>query len=175
VNTHAARLVLDRARGIAHTAMNRASPWKRKTMKRRFFAAALCIGLLTAGAANARDLADTIVSQLRSQGYDDVTVTSTWLNRTRIFAQSNDAQREIILNPRTGEILRDLYIGGESGSRIVDDDDNSGRGNSNDDDDDRDDDDGDDHDDNDDGDNSGHGGGGGGNSGSGGGDGGDDD
>jgi hypothetical protein len=122
-------------------------------MKRRIFAAAICIGLLSAGAAMARDFADTIVSQLRSQGYTDVTVTSTWLNRTRIFAKSDDAQREIILNPRTGEILRDLYIGDDSGSRIYDDSDNSGHGSSGDDDD----------------DNSGHGGGGGDNSGSGGG------
>jgi hypothetical protein len=142
-------------------------------MKRRIFVAAICICLGSAGATMARDFADTIVSQLRSQGYTDVTVSSTWLNRTRIFAQSSDAQREIILNPRTGEILRDLYIGDDSGSRIVDDDDddddNSGSGSSGNDDDDND----DDRDD-DDNDNSGHGGGGGGNSGSGG-SGGDDD
>jgi uncharacterized membrane protein YgcG len=144
-------------------------------MKRRIFVAAICICLGSAGAAMARDLADTIVSQLRSQGYTDVTVSNTWLNRTRIFAQSDNAQREIILNPRTGEILRDLYIGDDSGARIVDDDDddddddNSGSGSSGNDDDDND----DDRDD-DDNDNSGHGGGGGGNSGSGG-SGGDDD
>jgi hypothetical protein len=131
-------------------------------MKRRIFVAAICVGLVSANVAMARDFADTIISQLRSQGYTEVTVTSTWLNRTRIFAQSDDAQREIILNPRTGEILRDLYIGGDSGSRIYDDGDNSGSGNSGhgnggDDDDDDDDDDRD----NDDNDNSGHGGGGG--------------
>ena len=119
-------------------------------MNRRILIAAACIGLVTAGSAMARDFADTIVSQLRSQGYSQVTVTSTWLNRTRIFAESSDAQREIILNPNTGEILRDLYIGKESGSRIYDDGDNSGRGG---DDDDDDGDDGEDH--------SGHGGGGG--------------
>lgn len=117
-------------------------------MNRRIFVAVACFGLLTAGAATARDFADTVVGQLRSQGYSQVTVTSTWLNRTRIFAESRDAQREIILNPRTGEILRDLYIGKDSGSRIYDDSDNSGSG-------------GDDDDDDDDGDdNSGHGGGG---------------
>ena len=134
-------------------------------MNRRILIAAACIGLVTAGSAMARDFADTIVSQLRSQGYSQVTVTSTWLNRTRIFAESSDAQREIILNPNTGEILRDLYIGKESGSRIYDDGDNSGRGRGGDDDDD--DDDGEDH--------SGHGGGGGGGSGGGSSGGGDDD
>ena len=122
-------------------------------MKRRLFLAALGAGLIAAGTAHAENFADTIVRQLRSQGYTQVSVTSTWLNRTRIFAQSPDAEREIILNPRTGEILRDLYIGDSSGARIYDDDDNSGRGSGN-----------SGHgggdDDDDDGDNSGHGGGG---------------
>lgn len=131
-------------------------------MNRRIFIAVALAGLMTAGSAFARDFADTIVGQLRSQGYSQVTVTSTWLNRTRIFAESRDAQREIILNPRTGEILRDLYTGKDSGSRIYDDSDNSGRGRGGDDD-------NDDDDDNDGDDNSGHGGGSG-NSGSGGGD-----
>ncbi len=131
-------------------------------MNRRLFVATACMALLTAGTAMARDVADTIVRQLRAQGYSDVTVTSTWLNRTRIHGRSSNAEREIILNPNTGEILRDLYVGDDSGSRIYDDRDNSGRGGGDDDD--------DNDDDNDDDDNSGHGGGGSGNSGSGGGD-----
>jgi hypothetical protein len=136
-------------------------------MNRRILVTAACLGLLTAGAAMARDFADTIVSQLRAQGYSEVTVTSTWLNRTRIFAQSRDAEREIILNPRTGEILRDLYTGSGSDARIYDDSDNSGRRGGDDDDDDDDDDEdhsghggGGDNDGDGDGDNSGSGGGG---------------
>jgi hypothetical protein len=139
-------------------------------MRRRILFAAVLACLAAAETAAADGFAETIVRQLHDQGYDNVSVSDTWLGRTRIFAQSADAEREIILNPRTGEILRDLYIGDASGSRIYDDEDNSGRGRSgsggHDDDD----------DDDDDGDNSGHGGGGNsgsGNSGSGGG--GDDD
>jgi uncharacterized membrane protein YgcG len=135
-------------------------------MNRRVLLAALMASLAAAGTAAADGFTDTIVRQLRAQGYSDVSVSDTWLGRTRIFAQSGNSEREIVLNPRTGEILRDIYIGDGSGSRIYDDEDNSGRGQSGGDDDD--DDDGDD-------DNSGHGGGGnsgggGGNSGGGGGD-----
>jgi hypothetical protein len=137
-------------------------------MNRRILLAALVASLAAAGSAAADGFADTIVRQLRAQGYSQVSVSDTWLGRTRIFAQSGNAEREIVLDPRTGEILRDIYIGDDSGTRIYEDDDDSsgrGRGRSGGDDDD---------DDDDDGDNSGSGGGGGDNSGSGGG-GGDDD
>jgi uncharacterized membrane protein YgcG len=127
-------------------------------MNRRILVAALCASLVTAGIASAETFADTIVQQLQDQGYAQVSVTDTLLGRTRIFARSDDAQREIILNPRTGEILRDLYTGDSSGSRIYDDGDNSGHGGGNSGQGGGDDDDGDGDGD---GDNSGHGGGGG--------------
>jgi hypothetical protein len=127
-------------------------------MNRRVLLAALMASLAAVGTAAADGFADTIVRQLRAQGYSDVSVSDTWLGRTRIVARSGNAEREIVLDPRTGEILRDIYLGGGSGSRIYDDEDNSGRGRSGG---------GDDDDDGDD-DNSGDGGGD--NSGSGGGD-----
>jgi hypothetical protein len=132
-------------------------------MNRRILLAALMASLATAGSAVADGFADTIVRQLRAQGYSDVSVSDTWLGRTRIFAQSGNSEREIVLNPRTGEILRDIYIGDDAGIRIYDDDDSSGRGRG------RSGGDDDDDDDDNDGDNSGHGGDGD-NSGSGGGD-----
>ena len=43
------------------------------------------------------------------QGYSDITTSQTWLGRTRIIAIGEDSRREIIVNPRTGEILRDFW------------------------------------------------------------------
>ena len=120
-------------------------------MKRRVFIMALGASLLAAPAAGwAQSFADRIVSQLRAQGYDDISVSNTWLGRTRIVAQSADGNREIIIDPRTGEILRDLWQGKGSGSIISG---NNGGSGSDDRDDEKDD------EDEDDGDNSGHGGG----------------
>ena len=54
------------------------------------------------------DFADDIVTALRKQGYDTIEVSRTLLGRTRIVATAPWGRRELILNPRTGEILRDI-------------------------------------------------------------------
>lgn len=63
------------------------------------------------------DLVTSVTRQLLKQGYSDITTSQTWLGRTRIIAIGEDSRREIIVNPRTGEILRDFW------QEIDDDDD----------------------------------------------------
>ncbi len=131
-------------------------------MKRRQFLLTAAAMIIAAHPAFAQDIVATITDQLRAQGYTSISVTRTLLGRQRIFARSSRYQREIIVNARTGEILRDYWTvlsgaaaSSEDGMSIVE----GGSGASSDDDDD--DDDGDDDDgDDDDGDNSGPGGGG---------------
>ena len=116
-------------------------------MDRRAFLAALTGGVLVALPAWAEDYVERIVKELQRRGYRNIEVSRTLLGRVRIVATGKRGTREIILNPSTGEILRDLTTGGGGsgpGEILGDDDD-------------------DDDDDN------GGGGGGGGNSGSGGG------
>lgn len=52
---------------------------------------------------------DGIVSELAAEGYARIEVRRTLLGRVRIAARGNGYEREIILNPRTGEILRDFW------------------------------------------------------------------
>ena len=103
--------------------------------------------------------ADQIVQQLSAQRFSDITVEITLLGRIRIKGHNGQGLREIIMNPNTGEILRDMWIDangnailpllaapgrGEdsgSGSDDDDDDDKSGSGGDEEDDDDKDDDD----------------------------------
>lgn len=59
--------------------------------------------------ASAETLVDQVTEQLASQGYSEITVSKTWLGRVRIEASGGTASREIIINPRTGEILRDYW------------------------------------------------------------------
>ena len=117
-------------------------------MRRRVFLAALLGGIAMAGAAQARDPVDAIVRELKRNRYRIETVSRTFLGRIRILASRDGGRREIIVNPATGEILRDLWVARGHGDGDWDDldggsdDRSSDRG---DDDDDDDDDDRDDH------------------------------
>ena len=109
-------------------------------MKRREFLTVLATAAALGSPALAQDYVDRVVRQLRAQGFRSVVQERTLLGRVRILATSRDGRREIILNPRTGEILRDLWLptaGATSQPRIIDD-----RPSASDDDDDDDDDDG---------------------------------
>ncbi|MGQ0563457.1 MAG: hypothetical protein ACT4OK_00100 [Gemmobacter sp.] len=115
-------------------------------MNRRAFLSTLVAIAALGGPARAEVPVERILRDLRRLGYDRISVERTLLRRTRILAVSREAQREIIVNPNTGEILRDLWIpversgtSGTSGSLL--DGDNSGSGSGGDDDDDDDDDD----------------------------------
>ena len=57
--------------------------------------------------AQARDVVTAWVKQLSLDGYEDISIQRTWLGRTRIFAEKGELEREIVINPRTGEVLRD--------------------------------------------------------------------
>gem|GEM_PF-1239585 len=141
----------------------------------------MTVAALCASPVMAVSIADQIVSQLTEQGFADITVGRTLLGRVRIVALNEQYRREIIIDPRTGEILRDLtttlngkavaaQISGSGQSSNTGSGGNSGSGNSGGDDHEDDDDHDDDHEDDDEhDDNSGHGSGnsGSGNSGSG--------
>ena len=73
----------------------------------RLFGAAMIAGLMMSSALFAGTMETDLVGQLRAQGYSGIRVTHTWLGRVRIDARLDMFRREIILNPNTGEILRD--------------------------------------------------------------------
>jgi hypothetical protein len=51
---------------------------------------------------------DVVVQQLRDQGYTGFKVSRTLLGRVRVLAWTPDGERrELVFNPRSGEILRD--------------------------------------------------------------------
>lgn len=86
-------------------------------MNRRKLLGLGVVALLSAAMpALADSLADNVVAQLKRRGFKRITVGRTFLGRTRIVAVGNGGRREIILNPRTNEILRDLWIADAAGS-----------------------------------------------------------
>lgn len=92
--------------------------------RRRFiFQLTATSATLIAGAAFAAGYADAVVAQLTRQGFFNIAVDTTWLGRVRIVADRGDGKREIILNPRTGEILRDSWqaSGAAGATPIIDD------------------------------------------------------
>ena len=48
-----------------------------------------------------------LVEQLESEGYQVLTVTATWLGRIKVEAHSETNEREIVVAPGAGTILRD--------------------------------------------------------------------
>ena len=77
-------------------------------MQRRVFFSGMIVALLCATASLASDYQSSVEAQLRAQGFSDIRVETTWLGRLKITAQRRGAGREIVLNPRNGEILRDI-------------------------------------------------------------------
>lgn len=93
-------------------------------MKRRAFLIGLVAGAAMAGPALAQGVVDDVVAQLRRQGFRSIVTERTLLGRIRIIATRSDGSREIIINPRTGEILRDFWTarsGGKGKVEIIED------------------------------------------------------
>lgn len=84
------------------------------------FTRALCSGtaLWLAGMAPAaaEDPTALVIGQLNAQGYLRVVATRTLLGRQRIVADGPVGAREIVLDPRTGEILRDFWMPATGGA-----------------------------------------------------------
>ena len=77
-------------------------------MKRRhFLAAATAFALCAAGPLAAQTAEERAIAQLRQQGYERFRVSRTMLGRVRILATGPAGEREIVLNPGTGAVLRD--------------------------------------------------------------------
>lgn len=82
----------------------------------RIVLAAMTI-LASVGFAQAQDIDDRLRDELASEGYAQVSISRTLLGRIRIIAVAEDGrEREIILNPHTGVVMRDFVveISGES-------------------------------------------------------------
>ena len=82
-----------------------------RVLRRIAILGVLMLGLAAAlpAAALAQSTQDTILAELRQQGYSDISVSRTLLGRTRIVAESPAFHREIVFNPWSGTILRDYW------------------------------------------------------------------
>ena len=95
-------------------------------------------GLMAASPVFAGGLADKIAQKMTQLGFSGVRVEETFLGRARITGTRAGVSREIIVNPNTGEILRDLWLNSDGQVRAADididddedklDDDGKGRG-----------------------------------------------
>ncbi len=78
---------------------------------------AAAIALPASAWAQTNPFANALVLRLQKDGYTHFWISRTWLGRLRIRALSEMYRREIIMNPNTGEILRDFWeLIGEGGS-----------------------------------------------------------
>ena len=82
----------------------------------------LILGLALPATAQVPDAApsDRVVDALVAAGYTISVQERTWLGRLRIVATKGQMRREVVLNPGTGEVLRDYasQINDGSGSGV---------------------------------------------------------
>lgn len=95
--------------------------------------------MISAGGAFAAALQDQLIDQLKNQGFTEIRISRTLLGRVRIKAEGGGFEREIIFNPRTGEILRDFWETETGSPELVDPRSSEDPGNQSDDDEDNDD------------------------------------
>ena len=84
---------------------------------RRKVVLALCFSAgLMVGQAHAGTFLEKYTQRLKTEGFTQLTVSRTWLGRTRIVASSKTQTREVVFNGVTGEILRDYSEDVDDGS-----------------------------------------------------------
>lgn len=81
--------------------------------KRHIVLTLLSAALSASSPAFAQSQLDRVVSDLRSENYDTITIKRTFLGRIRVYGSGSAGVREVILNPSTGEVLRDYASSGK--------------------------------------------------------------
>lgn len=79
-------------------------------MSFRRFLMVFWLGLVLPGVVFAQSVREDVEAALVEQGYQIVTVGRTLLGRLRVVAQNETIRREIVINPTTGEVLRDYSM-----------------------------------------------------------------
>lgn len=79
-------------------------------MDRRKFLVLVTAFSLTGTMPAWADKQDYIVERLVEAGFGQIEITRTLLGRVRIVATKGNVRRELVINPRTGEILRDVTL-----------------------------------------------------------------
>lgn len=72
-------------------------------------------------------VAQVLADELRERGYSDVSVGWTWLGRLRVVGWIDGREREIIVHPTSGEILRDVMVPVPPATVLADGQDRSGQ------------------------------------------------
>jgi len=80
--------------------------------RRHALLAAAALFLASSTLARADEVGD-IGGWLRRLGFDDIATTRSLLGRVQIRATGAIGTRELVVNPRTGEILRDVWVDAE--------------------------------------------------------------
>lgn len=83
-------------------------------MRNPVLAWSLVAAALAAVPAWGQATVDAVVARLQSEGFEVQQVQETMLGRVRIEAARDGQKREVVVDPTTGEILRD-YTDGNGG------------------------------------------------------------
>jgi len=86
-----------------------------RNMRRLFLISAMMLGLFFGGLSAVQAQTQTappevqrVVQMLLDEGYALISLQRTWLGRVRIELEKENLHREVVMNPQSGEILRDM-------------------------------------------------------------------
>ena len=83
-------------------------------MNKLLLAVDLFVAMASAGYAGTVE--QKLLASLQAQGYVVVEQSYTFLGRLHVVARIGDVQREIVVNPGTGEVLRDTSVSRDQAS-----------------------------------------------------------
>ena len=74
-------------------------------------------GALWAAPVARAETPEEIVAQMQAEGLRSIEVSTTWLRRIRIVGEGQSGAREVVIDPRNGEVLRDFTAPATAGGR----------------------------------------------------------
>ena len=74
-------------------------------------------GALWAAPVARAETPEEIVAQMQAEGFRSIEVSTTWLRRIRIVGEGQSGAREVVIDPRNGEVLRDFTAPATAGGR----------------------------------------------------------
>lgn len=89
---------------------------------RRLLSLALIAAVGLASPGFAQSLEERVIAELQRDGYCRINRTRTLLGRVRIIGLKPFYLREVVINPSTSEILRDIVLKSDKIGEVCDDD-----------------------------------------------------
>lgn len=71
-----------------------------------------------ASLSSEKTIEEKYTARLKQQGFQEIEIERTWLGRLRFYAYAPGVERELVVNRKSGEILRDYWLEFDEDDRL---------------------------------------------------------